>query len=95
MKKYSQEFKQEAVQLVTQQGYTMSQAAKSLGIRANMIWRWKKAIIENDEVTKKGNGNAVEPPELELRRLREEVRRLRMEREILKKAAVFFAKENE
>ena len=95
MKKYSQEFKQEAVRLVTEQGYTLSEAAKSLGVRANMIGRWKKVIAQKGYTSMQGNGKPVEPPELELRRLREENRRLRLEREILKKAAVFFAKENE
>lgn len=59
-----------------------------------MIYRWKKALPQNGS-TDSGNTKPVEPPELELRRLREENRQLRMEREILKKAAVFFAKENE
>lgn len=94
-RKYSQEFKQEAVQLVTKQGYTFAQASGSLGIRENMLRRWEKSLTQNGSSGIADKSKPAEPPEVEMRQLREEVRRLRMEREILKKAAVFFAKETE
>ena len=88
-KKYSQEYKEEAVKLVTEQGYKISEAARNLGIGANMLGRWKKELQEE------ANGSRlVSDDRAELHRLREENRRLKMEREILKKAAAFFANES-
>lgn len=88
-KKYSQEFKEEAVKLVTEQGYKISEAARNLGIRENMLGRWKKEL--QDEAS---GSQLTKDEKAELNRLREEVRRLKMEREILKKAAAFFANES-
>ena len=87
-KQYSKEFKEEAVALVLEQGYSVPQAAESLGIAANMLYRWK------DDIEQKRAGKALKEDErTELKRLRKEVKDLRMEREILKKASAFFAKE--
>lgn len=92
-KKYSQEFKEEAVKLVTEQGYQVSEAARNLGIHPNMLSRWKREISGDDECSSgTGNSNDVHA---ELQRLRKENKRLKMEREILKKAAAFFAKESD
>jgi len=91
-KKYTSEFKEEAVKLVTEQGYPISETARNLGINANMLGRWKKEILGEAEGSS-GNGNA-KALQSELTRLRKENKRLRMEREILKKAAAFFAKES-
>ena len=87
-KRYSKEFKEEAVALVRDQGYSVPEAAKSLGINANMLYKWK----ENIEAQLEGKV-LVEGEREELKRLRKEVKRLRMEKEILKKASAFFAKE--
>jgi len=92
---FSKEFKQEAVKLVTEQGYGMKEAADNLGIRDNLLSRWKKELSEEESHQNSGSRKEKESPEEELRRLREEIRRLRMEREILKKATAFFAKEND
>ena len=87
-KQYSNEFKEEAVALVTEQGYSVPEAAKSLGINPNLLYRWK------DKVEEKQAGTAISEDErAELKRLRKEVKDLRMEKEILKKASAFFAKE--
>ena len=87
-KQYSKEFKEEAVALVREQGYTVAEAAKSLGIGANMLYRWKDKIEAEQE------GKTLSEDEREeLKRLRREVKNLRMEKEILKKASAFFAKE--
>ena len=91
-KKYSKEFKLDAVRLVTEQGYSIAEAARNLGLNANMLGRWKIEAIESDSAFR-GNGKLT-PDQLELRRLKAENRQLRMEREILKKATVFFAKES-
>lgn len=93
-RKFTKEFKQEAVKLVTEQGYEVKEAADSLGIRDNMLSRWKKELSGEEPNQMSGSRKEKENPEEELRRLREENRRLRMEREILKKATAFFAKEN-
>ena len=90
-KKYTQEFKEESVKLITEQGYQISEAARNLGINENMLGRWKREIEGGGEETAGlAGGTAMQA---ELNRLRKENKRLKMEREILKKAAAFFAKE--
>ncbi len=87
-KHYSQEFKKEAVSLVTEQGYSVAEAAKSLGIAINMLYNWKAKFEANQK------GKVLDENERsELQRLRKENRNLRMEKEVLKKASAFFAKE--
>ena len=87
-KQYTKDFKEEAVALVLEQGYSVTQAAKSLGIGASMLYKWK------EKIEAQRNGVAlVEDERDELKRLRKEVKELRMEKEILKKASAFFAKE--
>jgi len=92
-KKYTKEFKQDAVRLVTEQGYKQTEAARNLGIDRGMLGRWVKEFQEDESEAFRGNGKLSLEQE-ELRRLREENRRLRMERDILKKATAFFAKES-
>jgi len=92
-RKFSREFKEEAVKLVTEQGYRVSEAARNLGIHANVLGRWKREM-ERCETDSSGN-SGTQVLEAELKKLRRENERLRMEREILKKAAAFFAKESE
>jgi transposase len=79
-KQYSKEFKEEAVALIRDQGYTVSEAAKSLGIANNILYRWK------DKITSDLEGKSLSTDEREeLIRLRKENKILRMEKEILKK----------
>lgn len=82
------EFKEEAVARVLEQGYTVLEAAKSLGITASMLYKWK----ELHEQPLEGKALAEDERE-ELKRLRKENKELRMEKAILKKASAFFAKE--
>ena len=91
-KKYTREFKQDAVRLVTEQGYNQSEAARSLGIDRGMLGRWVKEFQEDQIEAFRGNGNRTAEQE-ELRRLRRENRQLREEREILAKATAWFARE--
>ena len=91
-KQYTKEFKLDAISLVLDQGYSRAEAARSLGIRANMLSRWIKEHQVDEGEAFRGTGRLT-PEQEELRRLREENRRLKMEKEILKKATVFFAKE--
>ena len=86
-KNYTAEFKREAVRLVTEQGYSMSQAARNLDVNINMLRRWKKQINEQGQDAFPGKGRLL-PEQEELYRLREENKRLRMERDILKNGSV-------
>jgi transposase len=91
-KKYPKEFKLDAVSLVVEQGYGVTEAAKSLGIHQALLSRWIKEHQEPDGQAFRGNGK-LSAEQAEIRLLKEENKRLKMEKEILKKAAVFFAQE--
>lgn len=91
-KKYSKEFKLDAISLVNEQGYSQAEAARSLGIASRLISRWMQEHAKDTDKAFRGNG-ALTEEQLEIRRLREEVKRLSMEKDILKKATAFFAKE--
>ena len=85
---HSEEFKREAVKLVTDQGYSVAEAARNLGIGSNLLHRWKTRFAAE------ASGEDLSDDErMELGRLRSENKRLRMERDILKKATAFFANE--
>mgnify|MGYP000107823450 CR=1 FL=1 len=87
-RKFTLEFKKESVALITEQGYSVAKAAQAVNVSENNIRRWRKEL---DQVA---NGEVLAPEELaELVRLRRENKELRMEKEILKKASAFFAKE--
>ena len=91
-KNYTQEFKEEAVKLITEQGYSFAEAGRNLGVNPNLLSRWKRDM-EGDSNRDLSPASAVSV-QSELKRLRKENKQLRMEREILKKAAAFFAKES-
>jgi len=89
---YTQEFKDEAVKLIIQQGYSYAEAGRNLGVNPNLLSKWKRGIeVSSSNDLLPGKAVAIQS---ELKRLRKENKRLRMEREILKKAAAFFAKES-
>jgi len=92
-KVFSREFKIEAVKLVTEQGYGIGQAAESLGISANSLRKWREKFEDQGQEAFPGKGKLT-ATDKELCKLREDCRRLRMERDILKKATAFFAKES-
>lgn len=91
-KKYSKEFKLDAISLVIEQGYTRTDAAKSLGINHSMLGRWVKEQQQEDGHAFRGNGK-LSVEQQEIKALKSEVKRLQMERDILKKATAFFAAE--
>jgi transposase len=87
---FTREFKIQAVQLVTEKGYSYAEAARQLGISDAQIRNWEKQFDAAGTQAFPGNGNPIEE---EVQRLRAENKRLLLERDILKKAAAFFAKE--
>jgi transposase len=92
-KLYTAEFKREAVRLITEQRYGVAATARNLGINVNMLRRWKQQYTTHTQAAFPGNGH-LPPAQEELRQLRDEVKRLRMERDILKKAMRFFVNES-
>jgi len=92
-KTYTKEFKLEAVQLSNQSDVPVTQTALNLGVPVKTLYRWRFELADRTEAQAfPGKGKRPEPSELE--RLQRENARLRMEREILKKAAAFFANES-
>ena len=91
-KKYTKEFKLDAIALVMEQNYSQAEASRNLGINPNLLGRWIKEAENDDGLAFRGNGKLT-PEQDEIRKLKAQVKRLEMEREILKKATVFFAKE--
>ena len=89
---YTREFKIEAVKLVTEKGYSVAEAARSLGIHETLLRSWKLAVQKQGDQAFPGQGK-LPPFEDEIRRLRAENQRLRAERDILKKATALFARE--
>jgi transposase len=87
-RRHSEEFKQEAVKLVFDQQLSVAEAARNLGIHPNLLRNWKRHFEAESEDT-----SLTEDERMEIARLRAENRRLRMERDILKKATAFFANE--
>jgi transposase len=91
--RFTQQFKDDAVRLVIEHGYSCEETGRRLGVSANNISRWVRQYRDKLEGPAE-SGLSREQLEVELKRLRKENRRLEMEREILKKATAFFAKES-
>lgn len=90
---FSKEFKVEAVRLLTEKACSVAQVARNLGIRDTLLGRWKQEFARSPKTAFPGQGHGT-PEEEELRRLRRENERLRMERDILKKATALFSKDS-
>lgn len=89
---YDKEFKLSAVKMIMEEGLSIAQVARDLGVNANSLHNWKKAYLEDQQHSFPGKGK-MKPEEEELRKLRKELNTVKMERDILKKAIAFFAKE--
>ena len=92
-RKYTKEFKLDAVQLALKGNDTTAEIARRLGINPNMIGKWKKAYLADGQNAFVPE-NRITPDQDQIRRLEREVKQLRMERDILKKATALFAKES-
>lgn len=90
---FTSEYKLQAVQLVTEKGFSYAEAARQLGLRDTQIRIWKKQFDAEGTKAFPGNGNRGVLEE-EVHRLRAENKRLLLERDLLKKAAAFFARES-
>jgi transposase len=89
---FSREFKTEAVRLVLERGVTVRQAAKDLGIHENSLRNWVKELKTDPAQAFPGRGK-MKPDDAEVARLRRELAKTQAERDILKKAIAYFAKE--
>ena len=89
-KVYAPEFKLRAVKMVTEQKLSVAEVGRRLGVTENLLHAWKKAVLKSGAGAFPGSGHLT-PVEDQLHRLRADVKRLEMERDILKKATAFFA----
>jgi transposase len=87
---YTAEFKLPAVKMITDQKLSVAEVARRLDVGENLLREWKKAVLARGDAAFPGHGH-LPPAEDELRRLRAEVARLKAERDLLKKAAAYFA----
>jgi transposase len=87
---YTAEFKRSAVQMITAQKLSVAETARRLDVGENLLREWRKAFLAKGDAAFPGHGNPA-PADDELRRLRAENARLRAERDLLKKAAAYFA----
>lgn len=92
-RKFSREFKLEAVRLVRERGVSVAQAARDLDVHENVLRKWVREFTSDPRDAFPGHGQ-MKPEQLEIERLRREVARLKAERDILKKAAAYFAKDS-
>ena len=92
-KQYTKEYKLDAISLVLEQGHIISEVSRSLEINANMLRRWIREYQADDaDQAFRGNGKLTSEQE-EIRQLKAQIKQLKLERQILKEATVFFAKE--
>jgi transposase len=91
-RKFSREFKLEAVRLVKERGVAVTQAARDLDLHENVLRKWVRDLSMDPRHAFPGHGQ-MKPEQQEIDRLRKEVAKLKAERDILKKAAAYFARE--
>ena len=91
-RRFTKEFKLEAVRLVHERGVTVAQASRDLGVHGTVLRRWVQECTGDPQQAFPGRGQ-MKPEQGELAQLRREVLKLKAERDILKKAAAYFAKE--
>jgi transposase-like protein len=92
-RQFTREFKLEAVRLIKQRGVSYAQASADLGVHPTQLRNWVKQLADDPQHAFPGQGQ-MKPEQLEIAQLKREVIRLKAERDILKKAAAYFAKES-
>jgi len=92
-RRYTREFKLEAVRLIRERGVSVAQAARDLGVHGTVLRNWVKAFADDPRHAFPGHGQ-MKLEQAEIARLKREVAKLKAERDILKKAAAYFAKES-
>ena len=92
-RQFSREFKLEAVKLIKERGVSAVQAARDLDVHENVLRKWIRELSVDPKQAFPGKG-VMKPEQAEIEKLRKEVARLKMERDILKKAEAYFAKES-
>ena len=92
-RKFTREFKLEAVKLIRERGVAYAQASRDLGVHETVLRSWVKAFADDPVHAFPGHGQ-LKPEQAEIARLKREVTKLKAERDILKKAAAYFAKES-
>jgi transposase len=92
-RKFTREFKLEAVRLIEQRGVSFAQASQDLSVHVSQLRSWVKAFADDPHQAFPGQGQ-MKPEQAEIARLKREVIRLKAEHDILKKAAAYFAKES-
>jgi transposase-like protein len=92
-RKFTREFKLEAVRLIKDRGVSYAQASQDLSVHESQLRSWVKAQADDPQHAFPGQGQ-MKPEQLEIAQLKREVIKLKAERDILKKAAAYFAKES-
>jgi transposase len=92
-RQHSKDFKVEALQLLQQPGATVAATARNLGVAQSQLYKWRKQLAEDGGDAFVGKGHMAASDE-KIRALEREIRQLRMERDILKKATAFFVRES-
>jgi transposase len=92
-RKFTREFKVEAVRLIRERGVSYAQASEELGVHTSQLRDWAKKFASDPQQAFPGHGQ-MKPEQAEIARLKREVTKLKAERDILKKAAAYFAKES-
>ena len=90
---YTEEFKRHAVELLDKRDQPVTELARELGLRVNQIYKWREAIQKKGDQAFKGPGRPKNDELSEISRLKQELKRVKEENEILKKAAAYFAKD--
>jgi transposase len=91
-RKFTREFKVEAIRLIKERGVSAAQAARDLDVHENVLRKWVRDFASDPVQAFPGHGQ-MKPDQLEIERLRRDVAKLKAERDILKKAAAYFARD--
>lgn len=94
-KTFTREFKLEAVRLLEQSDKPAADIARELGVRRNQLYKWQEQLDTRQDAAFPGHGRRPANKDAQIARLKKELERVKEERDILKKAAMYFAKESE